>query len=76
MPVYKSEKHTAIINSIDGVAGMSSGCGAPEIVTGSRDGVIFDYFVKADELKFFKFRFGYGMGYATKRRSRCQVFTY
>lgn len=38
MPVYKSEKHTGIINSIDGVAGMNSGCGAPEIVTGSKDG--------------------------------------
>lgn len=38
LPVYKSEKHTAIINSMDGVAGVSAGCGAPEIVTGSRDG--------------------------------------
>lgn len=38
LPVYKSEKHTAIINAIDGVAGTGLGCGAPEIVTGSRDG--------------------------------------
>ncbi|KAK5648623.1 hypothetical protein RI129_003515 [Pyrocoelia pectoralis] len=38
LPVYKSTKHSAIINSIDGVAGTKIGCGAPEIVTGSRDG--------------------------------------
>lgn len=38
MPVYKSTVHTAVINSIDGVAGQSASCGAPEIVTGSRDG--------------------------------------
>lgn len=39
VPLYKSTEHKNVINAIDGVAGMSSGCGAPEIVTGSRDGV-------------------------------------
>ncbi|XP_018309025.1 WD repeat-containing protein 92 isoform X2 [Mycetomoellerius zeteki] len=29
-----------IINAIDGVAGASIGCGAPELVTGSRDGSV------------------------------------
>lgn len=37
-PVYKTTQHKAIINAIDGVSGTNSGCGAPEIVTGSRDG--------------------------------------
>ena len=38
IPVYKTEKHKGVINAIDGVAGMTSGCGAPEIVTGCKDG--------------------------------------
>ncbi|KAE8741376.1 hypothetical protein FOCC_FOCC013075 [Frankliniella occidentalis] len=32
--------HKEIINCIDGVGGLSTGCGAPEIVTGSRDGSV------------------------------------
>ncbi|XP_055334847.1 dynein axonemal assembly factor 10-like isoform X2 [Paramacrobiotus metropolitanus] len=40
MPVYHLHAHTQIINAIDGVGGLSSGAGAPEIVTGSRDGLV------------------------------------
>ena len=36
-PVYRAKKHTAIINCIDGAGGLNQG-GAPELVTGSRDG--------------------------------------
>lgn len=38
VPVYKTTAHKEIINAIDGIAGTKVGCGAPEIVTGSRDG--------------------------------------
>lgn len=37
-PVHSFSKHKDIINAIDGVAGASIGCGAPELATGSRDG--------------------------------------
>ena len=40
IPVYTANAHSTIINSIDGVAGQSIGCGAPELVTGSRDGSV------------------------------------
>jgi len=39
-PVYGSNAHTEIINSIDGVGGLGIGEGAPEVVTGSRDGLV------------------------------------
>lgn len=38
MPVYSVKGHKEIINTIDGVGGLGIGEGAPEIVTGSRDG--------------------------------------
>lgn len=38
MPVYTAKAHKEIVNSIDGVGGLGIGDGAPEIVTGSRDG--------------------------------------
>lgn len=38
MPVYSVKAHKEIVNSIDGVGGLGIGDGAPEIVTGSRDG--------------------------------------
>jgi hypothetical protein len=38
LPVYAVKGHDSIINSIDGVGGLGIGGGAPEIVTGSRDG--------------------------------------
>lgn len=39
-PLFSTEAHKEIINCIDGVGGLSVGCGAPEIVTGSRDGSV------------------------------------
>lgn len=38
LPVYSVQGHESIINAIDGVGGLGIGGGAPEIVTGSRDG--------------------------------------
>lgn len=39
-PVYSVKGHETIINCIDGVGGLGRGHGAPELVTGSRDGVV------------------------------------
>jgi len=39
-PVYEAKGHSEIINAIDGVGGLGVGEGAPEIVTGSRDGTV------------------------------------
>ncbi|XP_063596201.1 dynein axonemal assembly factor 10-like [Penaeus indicus] len=39
-PVYSVKAHEEIINAIDGVAGLNIGKGAPEIATGSRDGLV------------------------------------
>ncbi|XP_063129564.1 dynein axonemal assembly factor 10 isoform X2 [Rattus norvegicus] len=38
IPVYSVKGHKEIINTIDGIGGLGIGEGAPEIVTGSRDG--------------------------------------
>ena len=38
MPVYSVKGHSAIVNTIDAIGGLGVGGGAPEIVTGSRDG--------------------------------------
>ncbi|ESO86209.1 hypothetical protein LOTGIDRAFT_220887 [Lottia gigantea] len=40
VPIYSVTGHTEIINAIDGVGGMGIGEGAPELVTGSRDGAV------------------------------------
>lgn len=45
-PIYSADAHKEIINSIDGIGGQNIGCGAPEIVTGSRDGEI--YYLKSN----------------------------
>jgi len=37
-PVYSVKAHKEIINAIDGAGGLGIGEGAPEIVTGGRDG--------------------------------------
>lgn len=37
-PIFSVEAHKGIINSIDAIGGTSLVCGAPEIVTGGRDG--------------------------------------
>lgn len=40
-PIYSIEDaHEDIINSLDAIGGKTIGCGAPEIVTGSRDGTV------------------------------------
>eukprot|EP00055_Hartaetosiga_balthica_P005719 m.17213 g.17213 ORF g.17213 m.17213 type:complete len:353 (-) comp4743_c0_seq1:244-1302(-) len=39
LPCYSAHKHTQIINCIDGCGGLR-GSGAPEIVTGSKDGTV------------------------------------
>lgn len=36
--MYSVKGHKEIINTVDGVGGLGIGEGAPEIVTGSRDG--------------------------------------
>ena len=37
-PVYSAKAHDQIVNCLDAVGGLGIGGGAPEIVTGSRDG--------------------------------------
>jgi WD40 repeat protein len=39
-PVFSVKGHSSIINAIDGIGGLNVGFGAPEIVTGSRDGCV------------------------------------
>mmetsp|Transcript_56973 Transcript_56973/g.68529 ORF Transcript_56973/g.68529 Transcript_56973/m.68529 type:complete len:360 (+) Transcript_56973:24-1103(+) len=39
-PVYSVQGHKSIINAIDGIGGINEGHGAPELVTGSRDGCV------------------------------------
>ena len=38
--IYKVQGHTKIVNSLDAIGGLDTGYGAPEIVTGSRDGSV------------------------------------
>ncbi|XP_049592865.1 dynein axonemal assembly factor 10 [Syngnathus scovelli] len=40
IPVYSVKAHKEIVNCIDAVGGLNIGDGAPEIVTGSRDGTV------------------------------------
>mmetsp|Transcript_11855 Transcript_11855/g.19310 ORF Transcript_11855/g.19310 Transcript_11855/m.19310 type:complete len:361 (-) Transcript_11855:1490-2572(-) len=40
VPIWSVKGHETLINCIDGCGGMNIGCGAPEIVTGSRDGCV------------------------------------
>lgn len=47
--VYTASAHSEIINSIDGVGGLGIGEGAPEIVTGSRDGCVKVWDVRQKE---------------------------
>lgn len=39
-PIYVQQAHASIINAIDGCGGLDIGYGAPEIVTGGRDGCV------------------------------------
>ncbi len=38
IPIYSVKGHSEIINTIDAIGGLGIGGGAPEIVTGSREG--------------------------------------
>ncbi len=39
--VFSAQAHSSLINAVDGVGGgASGGCGAPEVVTGGRDGCV------------------------------------
>ena len=40
MLLHASQAHDYIINAIDGCGGLNIGGGAPELVTGSRDGTV------------------------------------
>lgn len=40
IPVYSVQAHATIINGIDGMGGARLGYGAPELVTGGRDGCV------------------------------------
>ena len=40
-PVFSVKAHDALINCMDGAGGYGIQCGAPELVTGSRDGTKF-----------------------------------
>ena len=48
LPVYSVKAHKEIVNCINGVGGAGIGEGAPEIVTGSRDGEWWGFF-KSDD---------------------------
>ena len=50
MPVYSVKAHDEIVNCIDGVGGLGVGVGAPEIVTGSRDGTWLASFISLTKL--------------------------
>jgi hypothetical protein len=39
-PLFAVKAHESIINCIDGCGGLNIGNGAPEIATGSRDGMV------------------------------------
>lgn len=39
-PTFHVDAHKGIVNSIDGIGGSSVTCGAPEICTGGRDGIV------------------------------------
>lgn len=39
-PIWSVQGHSLIVNSMDGCGGLGVGSGAPELVTGSRDGTV------------------------------------
>lgn len=56
VPVYITTKHKGIINCIDGVGGVNNAAsGAPEIVTGSKDGTVMVWDVRQKDSPVAKF---------------------
>ncbi|CAI5743704.1 unnamed protein product [Peronospora destructor] len=49
VPLYSTLAHKSIVNAIDGSGGQNSGSGAPEIVTGGRDGCVRVWDVRVAE---------------------------
>ena len=41
MEIFSVKAHDGMVNVIDGIGGSRIGCGAPELVTGGRDGKVF-----------------------------------
>ncbi len=41
---FQTQAHKEIVNCIDGIGGLDVGYGAPELVTGGRDGKLFLFF--------------------------------
>jgi len=39
-PIWNVKGHESLVNCIDGCGGLNIGCGAPELVTGGRDGTV------------------------------------
>lgn len=52
-PIYSVNGHKEIINCIDGVGGLGIGEGAPEIATGSRDGMYSKTYMKPFTVSYF-----------------------
>ena len=42
-PVYTVKAHDQIVNAVDGIGGLGIGGGAPELVSGSRDGEKYNW---------------------------------
>ncbi|KAL5277501.1 WDR92 family protein [Megaselia abdita] len=40
IPIFNTKAHNGIVNAIDGIGGTQINCGAPEIVTGGKDGSV------------------------------------
>ena len=52
-PLYSVKAHKEIVNSLDGVGGLGVGDGAPEIVTGSRDGEALTYTILHNTVQYY-----------------------
>lgn len=48
-PVFSAKAHEALVNCIDGCGGLNVGGGAPELVTGGRDGCVKVWDVRVPE---------------------------
>lgn len=58
-PITSFKGHDQIINAIDGCGGLSLGCGPPELVTASRDGIeVSSLFYSLGSIKIWDLRQG------------------